>query len=125
MVEERNADFTELDPWADQIAAFLKRRAMPGEVLPVKVSDVLAHLEVPTDRQNTASAKRVREIAEGLGWVHARRRFQGNPPTQGLWPKGETVHPTVHPVHPPCTPPCTPADASEGKGSTQIGRAHV
>jgi hypothetical protein len=112
LVEERNNDFTELDPWADPVAEFLQRAAQLAE-LPVRVPKVLDALEVPVERQNTAAAKRVREIAERLGWVHGRRRFKGNAPTQGLWPKEETVHP----VHPLCTPPCTPSDPSPSLGS--------
>lgn len=112
LVEERNNDFTELDPWADPVAEFLQSAARVGE-LPVRVPKVLDALEVPVERQNTAAAKRVREIAERLGWVHGRRRFKGNAPTQGLWPKEEAVHPD----HPPCTPPCTPAETSEAERS--------
>ena len=111
LVEERNNDFTELDPWADLVGQFLRRAQLEG-ALPVQANEVLKHLDVPTERQNNAIAKRVREIAERLGWEHRRGRAKGSKPTQGLWPKEETVHP----VHPPCTPPCTPADPSEGEG---------
>ena len=120
-VEARNSDFTELDPWADPVGDFLRdAQRQGGALLPVKVADVLTHLQVEKARQTNALAKRVREIAEGQGWCHARRRpSKGADPVQGLWPPVHPVHPEVsagmhgsdpsadqasitpvHPVHP-------------------------
>jgi hypothetical protein len=111
-VEERNSAFTEMDPWGDLVGQFLRRAQLEG-ALPVKVNEVLKHLEVPTEKQNTAATKRVREIAEGLGWQHGRRRFKGSDPLQGLWPADETVHL----VHPSVHPSYTPAGASRREAS--------
>lgn len=108
-IEARNADHAELDPWAERVAGYLQR-AVQAQHLPVKVTDVLAHLEVPMERMTNAAAKRVSAIAQQLGWEPGRRRpAPGKNPVQGLWP--------VHPVHPSVHPVCTPADRSGGNGS--------
>jgi hypothetical protein len=113
-VEARNSDFTELDPWADPVAEFL-RRAQSERRLPVRVPEVLAHLEVPKERQTTATAKRVREIAEGQGWRHARR-WVGRDRPQGLWPPSDG-----HPGHTPDTPRGVCSDPSDASGSRHVG----
>lgn len=113
-VEARNSDFTELDPWADPVADFLRRAQSEGR-LPVRVPEVLAHLEVPRERQTTAAAKRVREIAEGQGWRHARR-WVGRDRPQGLWPPNDG-----HPGHTPDTPRGVCSDPSDASGSGHVG----
>lgn len=113
-VEARNADFTELDPWADPVADFLRRAQTEGR-LPVRVPEVLAHLEVPRERQTTAAAKRVREIAEAQGWRHARR-WVGRERPQGLWPPSDG-----HPGHTPDTPRGVCSDPSDANGSGHVG----
>lgn len=116
-VEARNASFMELDPWADSVEEYLaKRIAVQTPDLPVKVQQLLMHLEVPRERHNNHNAKRVQEIAERLGWKHGRRRWAGNGPREGLWPPEPAVHP-VHPVHPGVHPACTPADPLQSEAS--------
>ncbi len=118
-VEARNADFTELDPWAEPVGEFLCRAQLEGDArLPVKVADVLTHLQVEKARQTNALAKRVREIAEGAGWRHGRRRpSKGMDPVQGLWPPEQAVNP-VHPVHPEVSAGMHSSDPSADKAST-------
>lgn len=79
--EQQNERFRLEDPWRDPIETYLQSTPMR----PVKVTDVLRHLEVPTERQTPATAKRVREIAGMLGWEHGRRRHEGGQ-SAGLWP---------------------------------------
>lgn len=112
-IEARNADHAELDPWADRVASYLSK-AERLQQLPVKVAEVLTHLEVPVERQTNAAAKRVTGIAQQLGWEHARRR-QGGTKQQGLWP----VH--GHPGHPGGHPVGTPEDSSAARGSDPVG----
>jgi predicted P-loop ATPase len=110
-IAERNSNFQEIDPWAGDIAIYLEQQQRIGQ-LPVKVTRVLDQMEVPKDRQNAATAKRVTAIAEQLGWVHDRRRspHRANP-AAGLWPDA------VHPVHPLCTPMGARANASDSNAS--------
>lgn len=85
-VAERNADLVaDHDPWGEMVKAYLAHRHTSGE-LPVKTAELLLHLRVTTEHQTTAAARRVREIAEGVGWWHGRRRQAGGEPRQGLWP---------------------------------------
>jgi predicted P-loop ATPase len=83
-IADRNANFTEVDPWTDRIAAALKRRALELQV-PVQVADLLQVVEVPVERQRTTEGQRVRRIAESLGWVMERRQ-SGDERRRGLWP---------------------------------------
>jgi hypothetical protein len=110
-IAERNSNYQEIDPWAGDIAIYLEQQQRIGQ-LPVRVTRVLDQMEVPKDRQNAATAKRVTAIAEQLGWVHDRRRspHRANP-AAGLWPDA------VHPVHPLCTPMGARANASDSNAS--------
>ena len=102
-VEARNADFLDEDPWSESVGQYLNRAAKELS-LPAKVPEILMHLEVPKERHTSVNAKRVRDIAEKLGWRHGRRRISGNPPREGLWPPDDPVHPVHRTVHPSCTP---------------------
>lgn len=115
-VEARNADFAELDPWAEPVGEYLSNAIQHGWRLPVKVADVLNHLEVEKARQTNALAKRVREIAEGQGWRHARR-WVGRDRPQGLWPPSDG-----HPGHTPDTPRGVCSDPSDANGSKDDGQ---
>jgi len=66
---ERNEDFTEVDPWADQVEEFLNSRQETGGFWPVKKPEILDALEVPRERQDNRAARRVRQIAASLGVV--------------------------------------------------------
>jgi hypothetical protein len=111
-VDARNADFLDEDPWSESVQQYLNRAAKELNV-PVKVPQLLDHLQVPRERQTTPNAKRVRDIAEKLGWKHHRRRREGSTPKEGLWPPDDNVHP----VHRNVPPPCTPQDPPPGKES--------
>ena len=89
-----DADFLEIDPWADAVAVYLKC-AQREQALPVTVPKVLDSLGVPTDKQTNQTANRVRQIAEQLGWVHARRRHQGGQ-AMGLWPPSDPATPATY-----------------------------
>jgi len=96
-IAERNADHREIDPWADDVAGYLERR-QKAQDLPVKVTEVLAHLDVPKERQTNQLAARVRGVAESLQWVWDRRRVDSVTRRQGLWPtSGHPDHPSGHP----------------------------
>jgi len=118
-IAERNTNFQEIDPWADEVAAYLEKQQLLN-LLPVQVTKVLAQLQVPKERQNAATAKRVTAIAEQLGWVQERRRISGKDKIRGLWPvdAGHTGH-TVG------TPRGGQANTSEANGSRQLGTPDI
>ena len=98
-IAERNTNYQEIDPWADEVGAYLKQQQATGQ-LPVKVAMVLNRLAVPKERHSNAAAKRVHGIAEQLGWVHERRRIPGeDTKATGFWPAGagHTGHTTGTP----------------------------
>jgi len=138
--EARNADYaSEADPWAETVAEYLARQAQAGSI-PVQIPAVLSELlGVETGRHTTADARRVRQIAEQLGWAHSRRRRPGGSPTAGMWPPAaqpvqgvQGVHPSVQGVHPSraplptdCSavdlPLCAPRAPQNQKSQTEVG----
>lgn len=106
--EEQNANYQEQDPWLPLLADHLE-----GKSGPVKVNEVLDHLEVPKERQSPGAARRVRELAESIGWSWGRRR-DGDTRAQGLWP------PKGHPKATQATQAATQAKPSQGNGSDAV-----
>ena len=98
-IERRNSDFCEVDPWTEMVELNLNSRNDLG-CFPVKVTELLEQLGVEKSRHTPALAKRVRSIAEQMGWQHRRGRRKGKV-KQGLWPPEPVA---VHSVQPPCTP---------------------
>jgi len=88
LIAERNEDFTQIDPWAEDIAEQLARRDKQGQV-PVQIPDLLKALEVPKDRWSPRPSSRVRQIAESRGW-HVVRKQVGGVRVKGLWPPCHT-----------------------------------
>lgn len=78
---ERNEEFRQIDPWADAIEGFLRFSPDPF----VFLNDIFERLEVPMERRNSAATVRVRQIAEGIGWMHGRRRINGSSPIRAFW----------------------------------------
>jgi len=121
-IADRNANFTEVDPWTDRIAAALKRRALELQV-PVQVADLLQVVEVPVERQRTAEGQRVRRIAESLGWQYDRRSirepYQAQPSKRrGFWPPEQRTNQTnAGPINGPM------ANASTGAGSDPVDQS--
>jgi len=114
-IAERNANYQEIDPWADDVAAYLEQQQRLG-LLPVQVPQILSRMELPKDRQNTAAAKRVSAIAESLGWIQERRRVTGKDKVRGFWPTdaGHTGH-TVG------TPTCAQPNSSDANSFQPLG----
>ena len=82
-IQERNANHQEVDPWADEVAKILRSVTFR----PVSIAYVLEGMSVPISQRNNAMAARVRQLAEGVGWVMDRRRQPGtNERARGLWP---------------------------------------
>jgi predicted P-loop ATPase len=106
--EEQNANYQEQDPWLPLVAEYLE-----GKSGPVKVEQVLSHLEIPKERQSPREARKVRELAESLGWSWGRRR-DGDTRAQGLWP------PKGHPKATQATQAATQAEPSQGNGSDLV-----
>ena len=115
LIAARNEDFTELDPWTEPIRLHLNRRKAEGMV-PAQVPDILAAIGVPTERQSAREAKRVRQIAEALGWSYGRKRIN-NERMQGLWPPGHT---SGHTGHTSGHTSGHPSPASDRKGSAPL-----
>ena len=115
-IAERNSNFQEIDPWADDVAAYLEKQQRKGE-LPVKVPQLLSELQLPKDRQNAAASKRLTGIAEQLGWTHGRKVVNSKKLT-GLWPAAED---TGHPGHPLDTPMGVRVNSSDPNGLGDLG----
>ena len=87
--EERiaaNLNFQEVDPWGDVIASFLGWD--PSGY--VTLGQLYEKLEVDYSKQNTANARRVRQLAEAVGWDYAQRRHKGVL-MRGFWKRKEPV----------------------------------
>ena len=81
-ISERNADYQEIDPWADEVAEFLERRKLSA---PVQTAELLEHLGVQTDRRTPSMATRLRQLVEANGWEQRRPRINGRK-VQGFFP---------------------------------------
>jgi hypothetical protein len=80
-----------VDPWVDEL------RAVLGEIESGKVRyiDVWKVVNVPKERRNSETGKRLIECAEELGWHKKNLRFGGRNPEAALY-KGDGKHlPTV------------------------------
>ena len=75
-----NLDFQEVDPWAEVIGSVL---ALNPDGF-VRLPDLYEKLEVPPERQNTANARRVRQLVETFDWEYAVRRLRGTS-MRGFW----------------------------------------
>ncbi len=71
--QERNLDHQQVDPWSEPVCSYLKRQQERGNI-PVQFKDLLDELEIPTSQQNNHTCKRVRQLAEALGWVYGRHQ---------------------------------------------------
>jgi hypothetical protein len=110
LIAARNEDFTEHDPWFEVVRSHLERRRIT-KALPVQIPELLEAIGVPAERQSNREAKRVRQIAEGLGWVWARKRIDGAQ-NKGLWPAVPTAVPTESTAVPTAVPTALASDAN-------------
>jgi predicted P-loop ATPase len=83
--EQQNDDFRERDVWMPLLTKYLIRRQQEQHI-PVQACEFLEHIGMASERQNTYHGKRVRELAESLGWRHQQRRTKGGERKLGLWP---------------------------------------
>ena len=111
LIAARNEDFTEHDPWFEVVRLHLDRKRII-KALPVQIPDLLETIGVPTERQGNRETKRVRQIAEGLGWTYGRKRINGKQ-ERGIWPPVPPETTTV-----PTTVPT--ALASDANGSAPV-----
>ena len=98
--EEQNFNYQEHDPWIPLINKFLNDRR-ESKSLPVTSGALLQNLGIPEERHSPRESRRVRAIAESLGWEFARRRVDQKR-VQGLWPPVDShaTHPATHPDPP-------------------------
>jgi hypothetical protein len=87
--EHQNDDFREQDVWMPLLTKYLSRRQQEQHI-PVQACEFLDHIGMASERQNTHHGKRVRELAESLGWRHQQRRANGGERKLGLWPQVAT-----------------------------------
>jgi predicted P-loop ATPase len=122
-IADRNANYTEQDPWHDRIAQVLKRKALELQ-LPVQVADLLEAVEVPVERQRKQEGQRVRQIAESLGWVMARRKTSNSSNAEGkargLWPPERGHNKTQQDTTGDTTPDPSDCRASAPQDTTDI-----
>lgn len=79
---EANLDFEEVDPWAEPIGALVAYN--PSGFL--TYSEIYERLEVDAAHQNTANARRIRQLVEAMGWQYGQRRpAKGFAPMRGFW----------------------------------------
>lgn len=74
-----NLDFQEVDPWGEVIGPLLAWS--DGYVT---LQAIYEKLEVPTERQHNASARRISQLVEAHGWKYGRRRLNGSN-LRGFW----------------------------------------
>jgi predicted P-loop ATPase len=87
--EQQNDDFRERDVWMPLLTKYLSRRQQEQHI-PVQAGEFLEHIGMASERQNTYHGKRVRELAESLGWRHQQKRAKGGERKLGLWPQVAT-----------------------------------
>jgi hypothetical protein len=121
-IAERNSNYQEIDPWAEDLGHLLENWPLisPGE--PLTSGSAFDRLQIPKERRSNAIAARIRNVIEAHGWRHERRIVEGKKLT-GFWPPAKTPpgHPPGHPGHPVDTPRGVRAKASEGAGSDASG----
>lgn len=84
-IADRNADHLQADPWHEVVAAWLKGpQARAGGH--VTLAQLHSAVEVPPERQNNATATRLRQIAESVGWSYCRRRQEDGVRLRAFWP---------------------------------------
>ena len=110
--EQQNDDFREQDVWMPAISKYLNRRQQEQHI-PVQACELLDHIGMASDRQIPRDAKRVRELAESLGWRHQQRRTTGGERKLGLWP-GVATAATV------ATQAATQADPSDANRFSRV-----
>jgi predicted P-loop ATPase len=120
-IAERNSNYQEIDPWAEDLGHLLENWPLisPGE--PLTSGSAFDRLQIPKERRSNAIAARIRNVIEAHGWRHERRIVEGKKLT-GFWPPAKTPpgHPG-HPGHPADTPRGVRSKPSEGAGSDASG----
>lgn len=79
--KEANEQFLEIDPWAEAIGSTLATNQANGYA---RLSDFYDKLELPAERQNNGNARRIRQLAEAMGWKYGQRRVRGTV-MRGFW----------------------------------------
>ena len=116
-IADRNDSYQQEDPWLMPVQQYLDH-CEAEQRLPVQVRDLLARVGVPEERRGTREAKRVRSLAESLGWAVERRSIAGNR-VMGLWPAATPLPQPATPLPQPATPP----NASQDNGSDPAATA--
>jgi hypothetical protein len=75
-----NLDFQQIDPWGEVIGPLLAWQTDGF----ITLSTVYEKLEVPTERQHNASARRISQLVEAHGWKYGQRRRSGSV-LRGFW----------------------------------------
>ena len=101
-IADRNDNYQQEDPWLPSVRQYLNH-CQAEQRLPVQVPDLLERVGLQKDRFSTREAKRVRALAESLGWAVERRQIGGSR-VKGLWP---AATPVPHQCHTSATPPNT------------------
>lgn len=81
-----NIDFQEVDPWSDLLAPLL--RVNPNGF--ITYDELFTKLDVPAERRSTANGRRVRQLAESMGWEYGQRRRNGVV-MRGFWRREEPM----------------------------------
>jgi predicted P-loop ATPase len=82
-ITERNEEHGQVDPWADMVSFFINNNKAGCQY--VELKEVLEMLEIPIERQNNQTAKRVIDILGKMGWKKERRRFNNGVQIRAFW----------------------------------------
>ena len=75
-----NLDFQQIDPWSEVIGPLLAWQTDGF----ITLAAIYEKLEVPTERQHNASARRISQLVEAHGWKYGQRRRSGSV-LRGFW----------------------------------------
>lgn len=75
-----NLDFQQIDPWSELIGPLLAWQTDGF----ITLGTIYEKLEVSPERQNSANARRIRQLVEAHGWEYGRRRRSGSN-LRGFW----------------------------------------
>ena len=114
-IAERNLNFQQEDPLADEVAEILANAID----LPMTTPRILDAMDFPKSQRNNVIASRIRQLAELAGWVVDRRKpLDSSTKKKGFWP-AEPGH-TGHTGHTAGHTEDTPANTSHSNGLSQL-----
>lgn len=85
---EQNVDFQETDPWFDILEPFITIGRRHDEC--IRFEDIYNKLDISADRQNNVTARRIKQLIYGMGWVYSQKRIDGTK-IRGFWKEAKDI----------------------------------